>query len=67
MADIGLTKAFKMRDAIEKKAKKGLAEEGYAETSTLVNAAMLGIYEVLLSYLPEDQIDKIIKAHKLEL
>jgi hypothetical protein len=45
MADIGLTKAFKMRDAIEKKAKKGLAEEGYAE----------------------DQIDKIIKAHKLEL
>jgi hypothetical protein len=67
MADIGLTKAFKMRDAIEKKAKEGLKEKGYEETPGLVNAAMLGIYEVLISYFTEEQMDYITKTHNLEI
>ena len=56
-----------MSAAIEKRAKNGLAESGFEETNGLLNAAKVGIYEVLLSYLTQEQMDKIVKAHNLEL
>jgi hypothetical protein len=67
MKEIGIIQARVLRDAIETKAKKGLTESGFEETSGLVNAAMVGIYEVLLSYLTQEQMDYITKTHNLEI
>jgi hypothetical protein len=67
MKEIGLTQARQLADAIETKAKNGLAESSYPETAMLINSAKVGIYEVLLSYLTQEQMDKIVKAHNLEL
>jgi hypothetical protein len=67
MKEIGMTQARQLADAIELKAKNGLAESSYPETAMLLNSAKVGIYEVLLSYLTQEQMDKIVKAHFLEL
>jgi len=67
MIEIGIDKAFEMRDAIIKKAKATLESNGQDTTSSLVNAASVGIYEVLLSYLTQEQMDRIVEIHKLEL
>jgi hypothetical protein len=67
MKEIGLTQARQLADAIELKAKIGLDESGYPITPGLLNSAKVGIYEVLLSYLTQEQMDKIVKAHNLEL
>ena len=67
MKEIGIDKAFEMRDAIIKKAKATLESNGQDTTSSLVNAASVGIYEVLLSYLTQEQMDRIVEIHKLEL
>jgi hypothetical protein len=65
--EIGMTQARQLADAIELKAKNGLAVSGYPITPGLLNAAKVGIYEVLLSYLTQEQMDKIVKAHNLEI
>jgi hypothetical protein len=67
MREIGIEAAWLLADAIEKRAKDGLAESGFEETNGLLNSAKVGIYEVLLSYLTQEQMDKIVKAHNLEL
>jgi hypothetical protein len=67
MKEIGLTQARQLADAIETKAKNSLAESGYPETHGTINSAKVGIYEVLLSYLTQEQMDKIVKAHNLEI
>ena len=67
MTEIGLKQARVLRDAIETKAKNSLAKSGYPETSGTLNSAKVGIYEVLLSYLTQEQMDKIVKAHNLEI
>jgi hypothetical protein len=67
MKEIGLTQARVLADAIETKAKNSLAESSYPETPGLLNSAKVGIYEVLLSYLTKEQMDKIVKTHNLEL
>jgi hypothetical protein len=67
MKEIGMTQVRQLADAIELKAKNGLAESSYPETSTLLNSAKVGIYEVLLSYLTQEQMDKIVKTHNLEI
>jgi hypothetical protein len=67
MTQIGMTQARQLADAIETKAKNGLAESSYPETAMLINSAKVGIYEVLLSYLTQEQMDKIVKAHNLEV
>jgi hypothetical protein len=65
--EIGLKQARVLADAIETKAKNILAESGYPETPGLLNSAKVGIYEVLLSYLTKEQMDKIVKTHNLEI
>jgi hypothetical protein len=67
MKEIGLTQARQLADAIERRAKDGLAESSYPETPGTINSAKVGIYEVLLSYLTQEQMDKIVKAHNLEI
>jgi hypothetical protein len=67
MKEIGLTQARVLADAIELKAKNGLNVSGYPETPGTINSAKVGIYEVLLSYLTQEQMDKIVKAHNLEI
>jgi hypothetical protein len=67
MREIGTEGARTMSAAIEKRAKNGLAESGFEETNGMINAAKVGIYEVLLSYLTQEQMDKIVKAHNLEV
>jgi hypothetical protein len=67
MKEIGLTQARQLADAIELKAKNGLTESSYPETPGMINSAKVGIYEVLLSYLTQEQMDKIVKAHNLEI
>jgi hypothetical protein len=67
MKEIGLTQARQLADAIELKVKNGLEVSSYPETSQFINSAKVGIYEVLLSYLTQEQMDKIVKAHFLEL
>jgi hypothetical protein len=67
MKEIGMTQARQLADAIETKAKNGLTESSYPETAMLLNSAKVGIYEVLLSYLTQEQMDKIVKAHNLEI
>jgi hypothetical protein len=67
MKEIGMKQARQLADAIELKAKKGLAESSYPETPGTINSAKVGIYEVLLSYLTQEQMDKIVKAHFLEI
>jgi hypothetical protein len=67
MREIGIEAAWLLADAIEKRAKDGLAESGFEETNGMINSAKVGIYEVLLSYLTQEQMDKIVKAHNLEL
>ena len=67
MREIGTEGARTMSAAIEKRAKNGLSESGFEETNGMINAAKVGIYEVLLSYLTQEQMDKIVKAHNLEL
>jgi hypothetical protein len=67
MKEIGMTQARALANAIEKRAKDGLAESGFEETNGMINSAKVGIYEVLLSYLTQEQMDKIVKAHNLEI
>jgi hypothetical protein len=67
MKEIGMTQARQLADAIESKVKNGLDESGYPITPGLLNSAKVGIYEVLLSYLTQEQMDKIVKAHFLEI
>jgi hypothetical protein len=67
MREIGTEGARIMSAAIEKRAKNGLAESSYPETPGMINSAKVGIYEVLLSYLTQEQMDKIVKTHNLEL
>jgi hypothetical protein len=67
MKEIGMTQARQLADAIEKRAKNGLAESSYPETFGTINSAKVGIYEVLLSYLTQEQMDKIVKTHNLEI
>jgi hypothetical protein len=67
MREIGTEGARTMSAAIEKRAKNGLAESGFEETPGLLNSAKVGIYEVLLSYLTKEQMDKIVKTHNLEI
>jgi hypothetical protein len=67
MKEIGMTQARQLADAIELKAKNGLDESSYPITPGLINSAKVGIYEVLLSYLTQEQMDKIVKAHNLEV
>jgi hypothetical protein len=67
MKEIGMKQARQLADAIELKAKNGLAESSYPETAMLINSAKVGIYEVLLSYLTQEQMDKIVKTHNLEI
>jgi hypothetical protein len=67
MKEIGLTQARQLADAIETKAKNSLDVSGYPETHGLLNSAKVGIYEVLLSYLTQEQMDKIVKAHNLDV
>jgi len=65
--EIGFNGARQLADAFERKAKNGLDESGYPITPGILNSAKVGIYEVLLSYLTQEQMDKIVKAHNLEL
>jgi hypothetical protein len=67
MTQIGMTQARQLADAIETKAKNGLDESVYPITPGILNSAKVGIYEVLLSYLTQEQMDKIVKAHNLEV
>jgi hypothetical protein len=67
MKEIGMTQARQLADAIELKAKNSLKASGYPETPGTLNSAKVGIYEVLLSYLTQEQMDKIVKAHNLEI
>jgi hypothetical protein len=67
MREIGTEGARIMSAAIEKRAKDGLAESGFEETNGMINSAKVGIYEVLLSYLTQEQMDKIVKTHNLEI
>ena len=56
-----------LNKAIEKKAVKHLIELNIDVTQSAKYAAMLGFYGVLTQYLTQEQIDKIVKIHKLEL
>jgi hypothetical protein len=53
--------------AIDKKIVKNLEESKFEVTQGVKFAGMLGFYEVLTSYLTQEQIDEIVKTHKLEL
>lgn len=56
-----------LNKAIENKAVEHLMESNIEVTQSTKYAAMLGFYEVLTSYLTQEQIDEIVKVHKLEL
>jgi hypothetical protein len=56
-----------LNKAIEKKAVEHLISLNFDVTQETKNAAILGFHEVITSYLTQEQIDEIVKIHKLEL
>jgi hypothetical protein len=54
-------------EAIEKKAVANLEAHNVQVKVDTIHAATNGIYKVLMSYLTQEQIDEIVKTHKLEL
>jgi hypothetical protein len=53
--------------AIEKKAVANLESHNVQVKIDTIQAATNGIYKVMMSYLTQEQIEEIIKTHKLEL
>ena len=56
-----------LNKAIEKSAVEHLEKYNIEVNVGTKHAAMCGLYNTLMSYLTEEQIDEIVKIHKLEL
>ena len=56
-----------LNKAIENKAIEHLESENITVNIDYINAAQVGFYRTLMSYLTQEQIDEIVRTHKLEI
>jgi len=56
-----------LNKAIENKAIEHLEKHNIEVNTGIVYAGSVGIYKAIMSYLTQEQIEKIVKIHKLEL
>jgi hypothetical protein len=56
-----------LNKAIEKSAVEHLEKHNFEVNVDTIHAAQVGIYKVVMSYLTEEQIEEIVRTHKLEL
>ena len=56
-----------LNKAIEKSAVEHLEKHNFEVNVDTIHAAQVGIYKTMMSYLTEEQIDEIVRTHKLEI
>jgi hypothetical protein len=56
-----------LNEAIEKSAVEHLEKYNIEINVGTKHAAMCGLYKTMMSYLTEEQIEDIVKIHKLEI